>query len=140
MSEIVKTGIAIVRSQGHFLIGKRPADVHLGGYHEFPGGKCEPNETPADCATRECQEETGISVQADRLLLETQHTYPEKTVRLNFFLCAPVIPGLPSATGNFTWIPGNQLSQMNFPDGNADVLNLLLQLPTENTNPLPPSV
>ncbi len=42
---------------------------------ELPAGTLEPNEDPADCARRECREETGMA--------------PETTTRLGGFFMAP---------------------------------------------------
>ena len=36
---------AVVRRRHEFLVTRRPSGVHLGGFWEFPGGKCEPCET-----------------------------------------------------------------------------------------------
>ncbi len=59
----VEVAIAIVfGADQKLLICKRKAEAVLGGYWEFPGGKCNPGETPADCAVREVEEETGLCV------------------------------------------------------------------------------
>jgi 8-oxo-dGTP pyrophosphatase MutT (NUDIX family) len=50
----------VVESAGRILVGLRPAGVPLAGLSEFPGGKCEADETPRSCAVRECREETGL--------------------------------------------------------------------------------
>ncbi len=40
---------AIIERDGCFLVTKRQTGVHLEGYWEFPGGKCEPGETIVAC-------------------------------------------------------------------------------------------
>ena len=51
------TGSAHVR----FPLIRRPEDPGPhGGQIALPGGRCEPGETPAECALREAEEETGI--------------------------------------------------------------------------------
>ena len=50
---------AIVEHEGRLLLVKRrnPPAADL---FAFPGGRCEPGETPAEAALRELREETGI--------------------------------------------------------------------------------
>ncbi len=53
-------GIA-VRS-GRVFVARRKAGGALGGRWEFPGGKCEPGESPRRALEREFLEELGIEV------------------------------------------------------------------------------
>ena len=55
-ADIKRIGIAVVEHAGRYLVGIRGPDVPLAGYAEFPGGKCLPNESPEDCAVRECRD------------------------------------------------------------------------------------
>ena len=55
MSSATRIGIAVVESAGQVLVGLRPEGVPLAGMAEFPGGKCEQDETPRSCAVRECR-------------------------------------------------------------------------------------
>ena len=68
MSEkkLVEVAIALVFRQGQVLISRRPAQAHLGGFWEFPGGKLEAGESPERCAEREVLEEVGVVVHALR--------------------------------------------------------------------------
>jgi 8-oxo-dGTP diphosphatase len=50
-------------AQGRVLLAQRPPGKHLAGSWEFPGGKCEPGESPLDALTRELREELGIELQ-----------------------------------------------------------------------------
>ena len=72
--------IAVVEHDDRFLIGQRPAGVALAGYWEFPGGKVEPDESPADAAVRECLEETGIQISVVGEYPTTRHQYDHDTL------------------------------------------------------------
>ena len=57
--EIIEVAAGVVRrADGRVLICRRTG--RLEGLWEFPGGKLEPGETPAQCLQRELMEETGI--------------------------------------------------------------------------------
>ena len=53
---------ALMRGDGRFLMQRRPAHKHHGGLWEFPGGKVERDETPANSLIRELAEELEIAV------------------------------------------------------------------------------
>ncbi|MFU8829587.1 MAG: (deoxy)nucleoside triphosphate pyrophosphohydrolase [Phycisphaerales bacterium] len=75
------------------LITQRCATTVYAGYWEFPGGKVEVGESPADCAVREIREEVGLVVKAVQRLAVIEHTYEHGTVRLNAWVCREVEPG-----------------------------------------------
>ena len=53
--------VAVFRNDRHeVLIGTRPDDKDYPGMWEFPGGKVDSGERPADAAAREAHEELGI--------------------------------------------------------------------------------
>jgi len=115
----------VVESEGRFLIGTRGPDGPLPGLAEFPGGKCEPGETPRDCALRECLEETGLRVEPVRLLEQCEFAYPHARVELHFWLCRPLVSSLvvpPPLEGNFQWVPRDHLPRLTFPDANRNLV------------------
>ena len=121
-----KIGIAIVKSRGRYLVGIRGPDVPLAGYAEFPGGKCQPDESPLDCAVRECLEETGLTVIPEKLLQRIEFEYPHGKVDLHFVLCQPAgTAEIRDQHGGFFWRTYDQLTKMIFPEANAGVIELL---------------
>ncbi|WP_336986677.1 (deoxy)nucleoside triphosphate pyrophosphohydrolase [Altererythrobacter aquiaggeris] len=58
---------AITGSSGKILLHQRPAGKDHAGLWEFPGGKVEPGETPAEALVREIAEELGIKLTTDHL-------------------------------------------------------------------------
>lgn len=116
--------IAVVEHAGRFLIGQRPAGTALAGLWEFPGGKVEPGENPADAAVRECREETGLEVEVVGEYPPQIHTYPHGTVHLRFFACRPRDPACPPQAP-FRWTAREDLITHEFPAGNRQLLERL---------------
>jgi len=125
--DVTPIGIAVVEQGGCYLVGRRGPDRPLAGLSEFPGGKCRPNESPRDCALRECREETGLEVTATAELCRTTHRYSHGTVELHFWLCRPADETAVDNESGFDWVPADQLAKQRFPDGNARVLEILAQ-------------
>ncbi len=123
--EPTRIGIAIVKHCGNYLIGFRGANTTLAGKAEFPGGKCEPGESFADCAIRECREETGLSVVPQELLYQTTHTYSHDTVSLEFWRCSLSNADKNHPQHGFRWVPAHELVTLDFPAANAPLLDLL---------------
>src|SRR5437762_4675350 len=85
--DFIDAAIAIVVRDGKILVCQRKADDVLGGYWEFPGGKCEDGETLEECLTRELREEIGITVTSPEPLAPIDHAYDHGQVRLHPFIC-----------------------------------------------------
>lgn len=75
----------LVRADGRFLLGQRAQGTYYPGYWEFPGGKVELGETPAQALVRELNEELGIEVQTLHPWLVREYHYEHASVRLHFF-------------------------------------------------------
>lgn len=75
----------ILREDGRFLLGRRPAGKPYAGYWEFPGGKVEAGEPVADALRRELREELGLVVDHAYPWITRRFVYPHATVRLRFF-------------------------------------------------------
>jgi len=113
--------IAVILQNNRFYIQKRPADGHLGGMWEFPGGKAEPGESPEQALLRECREELGVEVTIRQKLAFVRHAYTHFQIDLTVFLCT-----LPAPEGDFTprhaqpfcWITAEQLEKLPFPAAN----------------------
>ena len=116
--------IAVVEFNGQFLVGLRPTDKVLGGFHEFPGGKVEPHETPQQAAVRECREETGLEVEVVKAFPEHVHHYAHDRVRLQFFDCLLKTPDK-QPRAPFRWVQRSALPALQFPAGNQALLALL---------------
>ena len=63
--------LALNDGEGRWLLHKRPLGKHHGGLWEFPGGKVEQGETPANALVREIAEELGIDIESADLVPAT---------------------------------------------------------------------
>ena len=83
---MIKVAAAVIlRPDGSFLMARRPPGKLYAGYWEFPGGKIEPGEAPADAIARELHEELGIDIGAACPWITRVFEYPHGTVHLRFF-------------------------------------------------------
>ncbi len=80
---MIEVAAAVLENrEGRILIARRKAETFLGGYWEFPGGKIEPGESPAECAARELHEEMQVRIEAGDVIAETVYDYGSKVVHL----------------------------------------------------------
>ncbi len=118
--------VGVVRRDGRVLIARRPEKGLLGGLWEFPGGKVEPGETPAEAMVRELREEMAIVVVPGESIEPVEHAYSHFRITLYAYY-ARLLHGTPrplSATA-WTWATPAELSRYAFPAANQRVLNVV---------------
>jgi 8-oxo-dGTP pyrophosphatase MutT (NUDIX family) len=123
---VASAGVAIV-DDGRILLVQRADD----GTWCIPGGHLEPGESLAECARRECLEETGWSVTLGALLgvysdpVQQTHTYPSgrrvQFIGAVFEACLDAEVGRPDLeTVALAWFAEHELSEELFaPDVGA---------------------
>ena len=116
---------AVVRRGDAFLVTRRQKGVHLEGYWEFPGGKCDPGETLDACLVREIQEELDTAVIVGRELLATEHEYPERIVELHFMNCELTGEPRPLLGQEMRWVARTELRALSFPPADDELIDLL---------------
>ena len=119
----IEVSAALIFRDGKLLITRRHVKSHLGGLWEFPGGKLEAGETFEECLVREIHEELGVEISVGELFSEISHDYPEKSVRLKFFICK-LISGEPQPLdcAAVKWIGKTELADFKFPAADAQLL------------------
>lgn len=118
----VAVGVVLDRDY-RVLITRRAEHSHQGGLWEFPGGKVEPGETLERALARELREELGIEPVRTSPLLEVDHDYGDKRVRLDVHVVwefAGTARGLEHQP--LAWVPAGSLSQYRFPAANDPIV------------------
>jgi 8-oxo-dGTP diphosphatase len=87
-SPTMKVVCALICENGKVLVAQRPKGKALGEKWEFPGGKIEDGEHPANALSREIMEELGLMIAVGRPLTPHTHSYPEFTITLIPYVCS----------------------------------------------------
>jgi 8-oxo-dGTP diphosphatase len=111
---------------GLVLVAERAAGQHLAGTWEFPGGKIEDGEDPADAAVRELREEAGLTAGSASPLLVFVHDYPDRRLRFHAFVVTGAA-GEVSTDGDrsFSWVAPASLEDLPMPEANRAILRAL---------------
>jgi 8-oxo-dGTP diphosphatase len=117
---------AVIEQDHRFLVTKRQAGVHLEGYWEFPGGKCESGEAHGPCLQREILEELGVETLVGDEVLATTHTYPDRHVELHFLRCRLIGEPRPQLGQQMRWVSRDELTTLAFPPGDAALIRMLI--------------
>lgn len=120
------TAAVIRRDDGYLLIAQRKPEAMLGGLWEFPGGKCQPGESLANCLRREIREELGMEIEVGQYLTTIQHGYTHFRISLHVFECRH-LDGDPSALdcADWRWVRLNELDDFAFPVTDQKIIQML---------------
>jgi 8-oxo-dGTP diphosphatase len=124
MTTMVVTA-AVIERGGWFLVTRRQKGVHLEGYWEFPGGKCDAGELLAACLARELREELDVAARVGSEMLTTTHEYPERCVELHFFRCELESDPRPQLGQEMRWVRREDLATLEFPPADAELIEML---------------
>jgi 8-oxo-dGTP diphosphatase len=123
-SRIVVTA-AVIERGGAFLVTRRPSGVHLEGFWEFPGGKCEPGESHAASLEREIAEELDTGVAVGDEVFSITHTYPDREIELHFFACRLTGEPRPLLGQEMRWVRREELATLQFPPADEELIRRL---------------
>lgn len=116
---------AVIERDGAFLVTRRPSGVHLEGYWEFPGGKCEPGESHAESLAREIAEELATGVDVGAEVFSVTHAYPDREIELHFFECRLIGEPRPLLGQEMRWVERKNLAALRFPPADDDLIRRL---------------
>ena len=115
---------ALVWKDGRLLICQRKETDAFPGKWEFPGGKVEPEESPAAALVRELLEELGIRARLGKQVAEIDHRYQgRRPVHLLFF-AVKEFDGLPEnrVFQQILWVEPPELSRFDFLDADRPLI------------------
>jgi 8-oxo-dGTP diphosphatase len=119
---------AVILHEGKILVAQRPPGKKLAGLWEFPGGKVEPNETPAEALHREIQEELGCTLKILQEGPPVLHAYEWGAIQLFPFFCQLTAPNhLPTALehSQITWVFQKNLTDLELAPADIPVVKWL---------------
>lgn len=127
--------VGILMRDGYVLACQRKPSAPYPLKWEFPGGKLEPNETPAEALTRELREELAISVTVPEEFYRQDWVYAEGTddpatdgaFRVSYFLVRS-FNGDPinRAFEQMRWVRPEELLTMDILEGNRNAIEVLV--------------
>jgi mutator protein MutT len=126
MTPVIVVTAAVIERDGRFLVTRRQKGVHLEGFWEFPGGKCDAGESLASCLRRELREELDVDGTIGAEILSTTHHYPGRSVELHFLACTLYGDPSPQLGQEMRWIPRGELRSLDFPPADAQLIDLLV--------------
>lgn len=118
---------AVIERDGRYLLTLRPEGTHLAGHWEFPGGKCDAHESHEEALRRELHEELDVAARVGDLIFDVRHRYPERAVELHFYRCEIEGEPKPMLGQQMAWVPRHQLSDLPFPEADAELIRLLMR-------------
>jgi 8-oxo-dGTP diphosphatase len=117
---------AVCEDGGRYFVTRRHAGVHLEGYWEFPGGKCEAGETLQACLTRELREELGVDAAVGAEIFSVAHDYPDRHVELHFLACRLLGTPAPLLGQEMQWVARADLGSLRFPPADDKLVESLI--------------
>ena len=118
---------AVIEIDDRFLVTRRQQGAHLAGFWEFPGGKCDQDETLKVCLARELLEELDVPSRVGAEIFSTTHVYPERSVELHFFRCEMLGEPQPMLGQEMRWVRRDELAALEFPPADAELIKILRQ-------------
>ena len=135
---IIVTAAVIRDDAGRVLLARRPADRHMGGLWEFPGGKVHDGESPAAGLARELAEELGVVARIGEPITFAVHEEPDLTILLLFYE-ATLTDGRPRPLDGqeLAWVEPAELGRYETPPADAVLVELLAGRGARRSRALP---
>ena len=116
---------AVIEDHGRYFVTRRQEGVHLEGFWEFPGGKCEQGESLEACLRRELREELGAEVVIGDEVFTVTHDYVDRAVELHFLACTFLNAPMPLLGQQMRWVAREELRSLPFPPADEELIRRL---------------
>ena len=126
--ERIQVAVGIVFDKDNrVLVGQRTVKDDYFQKWEFPGGKLEAGESAEAALVREFKEEVGIEVLSSEYLMQVDHDYPDRQVSLHVYTVDEHQDSVKPMEGQaLQWVNLAELSQLNFLQGNREIIEALM--------------
>jgi 8-oxo-dGTP diphosphatase len=127
MRELTVVAAVIHDIDGRVLLTRRPDDRHMGGLWEFPGGKVDSGESPAEALARELVEELDLAVEVGDPITFAVHEEPGLRILLLFY-AATILSGTPRSLDGqeLAWVEVGELASYPTPPADAQLVERLV--------------
>ncbi|HZT75148.1 MAG TPA: (deoxy)nucleoside triphosphate pyrophosphohydrolase [Vicinamibacterales bacterium] len=126
MAKTLVVAAAVVQREERFLVTRRQEGVHLEGYWEFPGGKCDAGEALDACLARELREELAVDARIGDEIFTVTHQYPERSVELHFFRCEVAGEPRPQLGQEMRWVTRAEMGALRFPPADEELIRTIV--------------
>jgi 8-oxo-dGTP diphosphatase len=122
---------AVVADGGRYLACRRRPERSAGGRWEFPGGKVEPGESPAEALVREIREELGVDVEPGAELCTDETAVGDRVIRLVCLRATLTGPRPTASTDHdlLAWIAPAELAALDWAAPDLPAVRLLAAAP-----------
>ncbi len=125
---LISVVAAVITRGDRILACRRNAGREAGGLWEFPGGKIESGESPAEALVREIREELGVGIQVGELLHRGSTPVNGRIVDLRCYW-ASLTDATPSTSTDhdaLRWFRRDELRDIEWPEPDRPAVALLL--------------
>jgi len=124
---------ALIESDGKILACQRRKNDAFGLKWEFPGGKVDGDENPAEALARELKEELGVDAAIGEEIYRTRHRYAElaREIELIFFAARAEWGNMRNlAFEQMRWVTPGELAALDFLPADREFVVMLARRTT----------
>ncbi|MCQ2010909.1 (deoxy)nucleoside triphosphate pyrophosphohydrolase [Sporolactobacillus sp. STSJ-5] len=110
------------------LCALRSPKMSISNHWEFPGGKIQDGETPAEAIEREIREELKCSIEAKEIFLTSHHDYETFSIDLTAITCK-LVEGFPTAHehSKLIWLKRENLDSLKWAPADVATVERLVK-------------